>query len=98
MGLEIEWSPTARLDFRDIILFIAESNPQAANQFRSKILHHIKQLPKFPASGRVVPEVQDKNIREIIQNPYRIVYRIKMSKNVIEIVRIWHAARGKPDL
>lgn len=98
MYLEIEWSPTARLDFRDIIFFIAENNPLAANQFRNRILNHIKQLPKFPTSGRVVPEFQDENIREIIQNPYRIVYRIKMNKNVIEIVRIWHAARRKPDL
>lgn len=98
MDPEIEWSPTARLDFRDIILFIAENNPLAANQFRNKILNHIKQLPKFPTSGRVVPEFRDENIREIIQTPYRIVYRIKMHKKVIEIVRIWHAARGKPDL
>ncbi|KKO19833.1 MAG: hypothetical protein DCC43_10855 [Candidatus Brocadia sp.] len=59
MDLEIEWSPTARLDFRDIILFIAENNLPAANQFRNKILHHIKQLPKFPASGSVVPEFRD---------------------------------------
>lgn len=98
MDLEIEWSPTARLDFRDITLFIAENNPLAANRFRNKILTHIKQLPKFLTSGRVVPEFRDENIREIIQTPYRIVYRIKMHKKVIEIVRIWHAARGKPDL
>lgn len=58
MDLEIEWSPTARLDFRDIIHFIAENNPLAANQFRNKILNRIKQLPKFPTSGRVVPEFQ----------------------------------------
>ncbi|KAA0242932.1 MAG: type II toxin-antitoxin system RelE/ParE family toxin [Candidatus Brocadia sp. AMX2] len=47
MDPEIEWSPTARLDFRDIILFIAENNPLAANPFRNKILNHIKQLPKI---------------------------------------------------
>ena len=98
MDLEIVWSPTARLDFRDLTLFIAENNPSAANQFRNKILNHIKQLKKFPTSGRVVPEFQDENIREIIQSPYRIVYRIKKDNNVIQIVRIWHAARGLPDL
>ncbi len=98
MDLKIEWSPTAKLDFKDIILFIAENNPLAANQFRNRILNHIKQLPKFPVSGRVVPEFQEDNIREIIQSPYRIVYRIKNNKNVIEILRIWHAARGIPNL
>ncbi|MCP4985461.1 MAG: type II toxin-antitoxin system RelE/ParE family toxin [Colwellia sp.] len=98
MDLKIEWSPTAKLDFKDIILFIAENNPLAANQFRNRILNHIKQLPKFPVSGRVVPEFQEDNIREIIQSPYRIVYRIKKNKNVIEILRIWHAARGIPNL
>ncbi|MCC6325880.1 MAG: hypothetical protein DCC43_10860 [Candidatus Brocadia sp.] len=33
-----------------------------------------------------------------MKNPYRIVYRVKRNKKVIEMVRIWHAARGTPDL
>ncbi len=96
MDYKIEWSPTSRLDFRDLILFISEGNSSAANHFRNKIINHVMQVAKFPESGRVVPEFQDENIREIIQKPYRIVYRINKKKILVEIVRIWHSARGIP--
>ncbi len=87
MDYRIKWSPTARLDFRDLILFISEENSSAVNHFLNKILNHVIQVAKFPKSGRVVPEFQDENIREIIQKPYRIVYRIKKEKMIlVEIV------------
>lgn len=98
MDYRIEWSPTSRLDFRDLILFISEENPSAATHFRNKIINHVTQVAKFPESGRVVPEFQDENIREIIRKPYRIVYRINKKKILVEIVRIWHSARGIPEI
>jgi len=48
--------------------------------------------------GRVVPEFDNGNIRELIETPYRLVYRIDESHESIEVVRIWHAARGKPEI
>ncbi len=70
MDYRIEWSPTAKLDFRDLILFIAEDNFSAAKHFRNKVLDHITQISQFPNAGRVVPEFQNEDIREIIQKPY----------------------------
>jgi toxin ParE1/3/4 len=98
MDYRVKWSPAARLDFRDLIVFISEDNTSAAKHFRNKILNHITQITKFPKSGRIVPEFQNENIREIIQKPYRIVYRIKNEEMVLEIVRIWHSARGIPGI
>jgi plasmid stabilization system protein ParE len=57
-----------------------------------------EQLADFPESGRVVPEFDDPNIREVIRRPCRIVYRVKSREQTVEIVRIWHAARGIPEL
>ena len=34
--------------------------------------------------------------REIIHRPYRIIYRVREEQKVIEILRVWHAARGIP--
>ena len=50
----------------------------------------LNSLGLFPESGRVVPEYQDKNLREKIFQNYRIVYRLK--DNFIEIVIISHSA------
>ena len=46
--------------------------------------------------GRVVPEFKIENIREFIHRPYRIVYRVRKDQKLIEILRVWHAARGIP--
>ena len=35
-------------------------------------------------------------ILEVIHRPYRIAYRVHEAGEVIEILRVWHAARGIP--
>jgi plasmid stabilization system protein ParE len=55
-------------------------------------------LANFPEIGRVVPEDNDKNIHELILRPYRIIYQLLPAKQVVAIVRIWHGARGEPEI
>ena len=98
MACRLTWSPTARLDLREIFAYIAEDDPVAATAFIRSLFHAVERLPTFPESGRVVPEFDDPSIREIIRRPCRIVYRITSGDKVIEIVRVWHAARGIPEL
>jgi len=45
-----------------------------------------------PFIGRVVPEFNEKLIREIVVGNYRIIYRIK-SDIQVDVLRIYHAAR-----
>jgi hypothetical protein len=33
-----------------------------------------------------------------VVNPYRIIYRLKKNENQIEILRVWHGARGEPHI
>ncbi len=98
MAYELTWSPTARLDLIDIADFIAKDNNLAAARFVKNLFSEIERLATFPESGRVVPEFNDPAVREIIKKPCRIVYRINKDKSRIEIVRVWHAARGIPDI
>jgi toxin ParE1/3/4 len=48
-------------------------------------------LEEFPKSGRVVPDFDTENVRELIEGNYRIIYEIKPDH--IGIIRIHHAAR-----
>jgi toxin ParE1/3/4 len=98
MAYRLIWSPTARLDLRDLLIYIAEGNPQAARCFARRVFQLVERLPKFPESGRVVPEFNDPTLRELVRKPCRIVYRIRPEADTIEIVRVWHAARGIPKL
>ncbi len=42
-------------------------------------------------SGRVVPELGDESIREVIHGYYRIVYRLR--PDLVEIATVFHGAR-----
>ena len=98
MAYKLIWAPSARLDLRELSSYIAESRPEASARFVKSVFRTVEPLVKFPESGRIVPEFSNPAIREVIRKPCRIVYRVKVEEQIIEIVRIWHAARGIPQL
>lgn len=98
MDFEVIWSPSARLDLKEIVSYIAEDNAEIAQRFGLSLIDATKSLASFPEKGRVVPEFRSQDIREVIFKPYRIIYRVRESQSVIEVVRVWHAARGTPEL
>ncbi len=55
-------------------------------------------LQEQPESGRMVPEHRAAHVREIVFRPYRIVYRVNHDHKRVEIARVWHAARGTPEI
>ena len=48
--------------------------------------------------GRVVPEFNQQDLHEVIVSPYRIIYRLNEDARLIEIIRVWHAARDTPEI
>jgi toxin ParE1/3/4 len=98
MACRLIWAPSACLDLRELASYIAESRPGVAARFIKQVFRVVEPLADFPESGRIVPEFDDPRIREVIRKPCRIVYRIKSQERLVEIVRVWHAARGIPQL
>ncbi len=96
MAYRLIWSPIARLDLNEIVAYIREDDPLAAQLFLRRLIQALERLPDFPESGRIVPEFANRTIRELIRPPCRIIYRISPRTERIEIVRVWHAARGTP--
>jgi len=98
MAFKIVWTEQAREDLRDIVQFIALDNPTIAESFGFTLISKTDNLSKFPFFGRVVPEIGKPSIREIIVSPYRLVYEVIEVEQTIAVIRVWHAARGKPEL
>ena len=94
MAYKLIWSPAARDDLHDIVVFIARDNPERAMSFGYQLSSETDCLQTFPRLGRIVPEYGADNLREIIVRPYRIVYRVNHEQAVCEIARVWHSARG----
>jgi toxin ParE1/3/4 len=98
VAFKLIWSPSALLDVKDIAVFIQEDNPSAARRFVKSLFQAVERLADFPNSGRIVPEFDDPAIREVVRRPFRIVYRIDSPERTVQIVRVWHTARGTPDI
>jgi toxin ParE1/3/4 len=98
MAYRLIWSRVARDDLHQIVRFIARNDRNQAAAFGLRLIEAIEQVQQFPEMGRMVPERADSQVREIIVRPYRIIYRVDHSRSMIEVVRIWHGARGEPQM
>jgi plasmid stabilization system protein ParE len=97
MDYKVVLAPRAIEDLRDIVLYVAPDRPEAAKRLGMALIEQTKVLASFPFSGRVVPEFDDRLIRELILKPYRIVYRVDDTSRVVGVARYWHAARSDLD-
>jgi addiction module RelE/StbE family toxin len=87
----ILWSPQAVSDLESIRDYIARDSPRYAALVLQRLVAAVDRLEAFPESGRVVPERNAGDLREIIVRPYRIVYRLL--PGVAEIVTVFRASR-----
>jgi toxin ParE1/3/4 len=90
--VKIVLSKTARLDLKEIVDHIKRDSIKYAFLEKEKIKEAINNLPKHPLSGRIVPELNNNNLRELIFRNYRIIYEI-VSEQQINILTIHHHAR-----
>ena len=72
------------------------ASPVYAEQVIDGIASRLLQALEHPQSGRVVPEVSRADVRELIQPPYRIVYRVHAE--TIEVLSILHGRQDWREL
>ena len=89
--VRVSWTIQALDDLDAICEFIARDVPRYAQVFALKIFEAADRIESFPLSGRMVPEIGKKEIREIIFGDYRIVYRVL--KDEVEIITVHHGAK-----
>ena len=73
--MKIEWTEPAISDLDSIRDYIARDSEYYADIFIEKIITAVENLEEFPEIGRIVPEAEERNIREILFHNYRIIYR-----------------------
>ncbi|MEI6208730.1 MAG: type II toxin-antitoxin system RelE/ParE family toxin [Desulfuromonadales bacterium] len=76
--MRVTWSREARENLVDIEEFIARDSLERAIGFVDALIDHAEAIvADNPRSGRIVPEISNPDIRELIYRGYRIVYRLK---------------------
>lgn len=90
--VEVRWTDQSLADIENIAGFIAKDSIRYSKIQVQRFIDSTKILKTQPNLGRVVPEVSDDKIRELIQGNYRIIYRV-LTSNRIDILTIHHSRR-----
>ncbi len=98
MVFKLIWTDSAVADLKDICERIAQDNPAAAEKVGRGILDHVRILEAFPFIGPPYPRRSGGAIREIVFGNYRIFYGVTPRPKQVHVLRIWHGARGEPEL
>lgn len=93
--MNVVWTDEAKAHLDGIYQYINRDVPLYATQMVDKLTRRVGQLIDHPRSGRVVPKYDDESLRELIVNPYRLIYRLKPDR--IDIIAVFHGAQQLPD-
>jgi toxin ParE1/3/4 len=98
MDCKIVWTDPALEDLKAIVAFISQDNPEAARRVGADIYDTVGLLAAFPLIGPPYPRGSRGDIREVVSWSYRIFYRVESKQKLVEILTIWHGARGTPKI
>jgi toxin ParE1/3/4 len=93
--MKVHWTRNAVNHLVNIYEYISLNSPTYAKRMVDRITRRSMQIADHPLSGRKVPEYQNEYIREMIEKPYRIIYRVKQDQ--IDVVAVIHGAQLLPD-
>lgn len=89
---EVGFAKSAEDDLLGILeWYSTQLVPEVGQRLVAQIIEHVEQLETYPESGRVVPEFDTPSLRELLMDPYRIVYRYDGAS--VSVVRVWRFER-----
>lgn len=92
--MRVYWTPDAKVRLREIEAYIAKDAPQAARNTATRLIRRSLELEQPPLLGKRLHHYPDADIRELLERPYRLIYRVKADR--IEIVTVMHYRQLMP--
>lgn len=89
----VKWSKSSKNDLKNIHDYIAIDSALYAKKMVSSINKKAQVLNSFPNMGKMVPEIMDESIRELIIDPYRIIYTVNEKHEDVEVLAVIHGKR-----
>ena len=90
----VHWSYKARARLREIHEFIAVDSPVRATRMVERLIRRGEALTAGPRADRRVPEFAEDDLREVLERPYRIIYRVGAGR--IDILTVKHYRQRLP--
>jgi len=92
--MKVYWTSEARLRLLEIQAYISQRSPRAATEVAARILRRSRALAVPPLVGRRMPEYPDDDLREVLERPYRLIFRVTPER--IEVVTVKHYRQRLP--
>jgi len=92
--VRVHWTNTAVDHLLAIHEYTAQNSEIYADRLMDRLTRRSEQIGRLPRSGRMVPEYKREDLREVIERPYRIIYRIKEEQ--IDVLAVVHSAQQLP--
>lgn len=86
--MRVFWTPDAKSRLREIETYIARDSPPAARDMAVRLIRRSLELERPPLLGKRLPRYANADIRELLERPYRLIYRVLTDR--IEIVTVMH--------
>jgi toxin ParE1/3/4 len=88
--MQVIWTDPALERVAEIAVYIARDDPDAADRWTVDLFDAVERLADFPESGRMVPEVGARRVRELIFGAYRVFYRVG---SAVEVLSVRHGSQ-----
>jgi toxin ParE1/3/4 len=93
--MKVLWADAAKRHLQAIHDYVAQTSPEYALRLVDRLTKRSIQIALFPFSGRMVPEYELNEVRELIEGSYRIIYLVNEEKDQIEVLAVIHTSREK---
>ena len=91
--MNVLWTESALSQLDAIYEYIAQTSPEYALRMIDRLTRRSIQRAEFPFSGRMVPEYESNEVREVLEWPYRIIYLIRSEQSRVEVLAVVHGSR-----
>lgn len=85
--MTVSWSDRARTQAREIFEYIAQDRPLVAERLLDGFIERTRLLGEFPEQGAPWGRPHRSDLRAVVYESYRIVYRIRADEVAILSVR-----------
>jgi len=92
----LRWTEHAVGQLAAVAEYVSLASPVYAEHLVDRIARRLDQARKLPEPGRVVPEFARPEICELIEWPYRLVYRVHT--DAVEVVSVLHGRQELREL
>ena len=92
--MTVSWTESALDDLRAVEAYLSRHSPGYARSMIERLFGRGDGLASHPQIGPSLRDYEAQGLREVYEDPYRLIYRVVVDR--VEIIAVVHASRRLP--